>query len=192
MAQRSPRHPLPKRKQRNFVRVLPLVPALEALAHGLNALPNYGGRNQKTDSLRRRMEGPSDYEVWKAAEQIVRECKDLPSRSSLPPHVLSKFEELTEDAPVKLTLGSPFIAPRYPQWKENAYHVARLLWGTLLHADRVRLKQCDTCQRWYVDVTKNKKKRWCSESCKWKWWSRRRRYEADHEHQRKGTPRKKE
>ncbi len=192
MAQRSPRHPLPKRKQRNLVRVLPLVPALDALAHGLNALPGYGGQNEKTSPLRRRMVGPSDYEVWKAAEQIVRECKDLPSGSPLPPHVHRKFEELTEDAPVKLMLGSPFIAPQHRQWKENAYQVARLLWSTLLHADRVRLKQCGTCQRWYVDVTKNRKKQRCSESCTQKWWNRERRREAGHQHQRKGTPRRKE
>lgn len=190
MAQRSPRRPFPKQKRRNIVRALPLVPALEALAHGLNALPGYGGRNQKTDSLRRKMVGLSDHEAWKAAERILRACKNLSIGSPLPQQVLKHFEELTEDAPVRLTLRSAFIVP-HDERGMNVYRVARLLWATLPYPDRVRLKQCDTCQRWYVDVTKNKKKRWCSESCKWKWWDRKRRREANHKRQRKGTTRKK-
>ncbi len=191
MGQRSSRHPLPKRKQRNLVRVLPLVPALEALAHGLNALPGYGGRTQKTDPLRRKMVGLSDYEAWKAAERILRACKNLSIGSPLPQQVLKHFEELTEDAPVRFTLRSAFIVP-HDERGMNVYQVARLLWATLHYPDRVRLKQCDTCQRWYVDVTKNRKKQRCSESCTHKWWNRKRRRAAGHQHQREGTPRKKE
>jgi hypothetical protein len=61
-----------------------------------------------------------------------------------------------------------------------------LLWSFYFQGEGwKRLKRCPQCKKWFVDETKNRMKVNCSEQCKWQWWSREKRWESKHKHQKK-------
>ena len=54
------------------------------------------------------------------------------------------------------------------------YEVFGVIWSTK------ELKRCPVCNKWFIDETKNKVKKRCSNHCTWLWWNRSRRKEAGH------------
>ena len=56
-----------------------------------------------------------------------------------------------------------------------------LLWQCYFHAQGwMRLKQCLTCQDWFVDLTSDTRKLRCSVACTNRWWSYSKRKEKDY------------
>ena len=204
---RSPRQPAWKKKVHRRVRFLGTIPALEALSHGFNELPKYRVQYEsmpaatRADRLRARLVGPSGYEVWREAEQILMECNNLSASDPLPTMVVHRFNVMAQDVRTKLSIGEsegqgerrtwPAFSPQSEERDWNAFRVIQFLWATMCYPDRVRLQQCLKCRRWFVDKTINKTKQYCSTGCRWKWWDRERRREAARQRQRKGTTRKK-
>ena len=50
-----------------------------------------------------------------------------------------------------------------------------------------RLKQCQVCHAWFVDLAKNKSTTRCSPACTRKWWTRSRRRQEGHKQYTKRT-----
>ena len=189
-------------KKSTIVRLQEIHQVLEDLRRRFNALPEYRTEYESvsTPKLRAIMVGPSDYEVWKVAERILIKCKNMSAREALPSSVVRQFNALAERAPFTFIIQQrqekgarqtllAFAPQMRSRW--NVYRATQLLWAVLQHPGRARLKRCPACKQWFVDSVKNSTKQYCSTGCKWKWWDRERRREAGHQHQRKGTTRKK-
>ena len=67
----------------------------------------------------------------------------------------------------------------YPSEEQDPYSfVGALLWEHFFSKDNYqRIKFCATCATWFVDQSKNKRGRYCTNpSCANKWWNRAKRY----------------
>ena len=175
-----------------IVRLARQAPELHYLASGLNGL----------------REGRRDNElIWKGTEQIILGMvkEKLPRRGRT---ILSdwmagvgkpslknaqrNFHWLSKQYPVELTIDlkrtpKGVLAVPAVRAHESKSHsglgVAHLhiLWKRFFgEGGYERLKTCQRCGDWFVDLGRNKQAVYCSPSCRTRWWSRGQRRTAGH------------
>jgi hypothetical protein len=103
-----------------------------------------------------------------------------------PAFAVELFNEMVEEYPVPLKLAvrkkGGGVEVSHDRSELNlVQRTLLLLWESYFKDEGwQRLKRCPTCEKWFVDDTRNKSKERCSGSCTWNWWTRSRRKEAGH------------
>jgi hypothetical protein len=196
MPERTPRAHIYKRKQRKLVREPDTLQALQILLDGLRRVPSYQAEHleietrTKTMKLRRRMMGPTPFQVWNEIGEILCTCEDVPT-GDLTPDIVRRFNRLAAEVEARFSFrlkhhdgGQEKIEAALDPVDESSWHASlvQIVWGLLQHPDRKRLKRCANgrCKSWFIDLGKNRNKRYCSDMCKWRYWSRSQRRIANH------------
>jgi hypothetical protein len=153
---------------------------LYAISDRLNSLPGLRGK------LR---------EAWKTVEVIILLLKDLQPEGdtpfitgSRPEFAIKYFNRLAKGYRVSLAVhgykipenGISTIIPAIEKKTPMQYALWDLWQFVFGNKGWERLKICPQCGVWFVDSSKNKEKERCSKECTNKWWSYKRRKEANH------------
>lgn len=122
---------------------------------------------------------PTPEREWELAKTIV-EAKSLAKK-------IGRFNSEAEKVDVRLWIEKKGKAPRPSETSDDQKGAVLLhLWRYYFRDEGwIRLKQCLKCKEWFVDATLNKSAVRCSAGCNWAWWSRKRRAEKNHKHQKK-------
>jgi hypothetical protein len=122
------------------------------------------------------------YSAWRAAEAILRPTlrDGLLVRSPwfLAPESARRFERFSAAHGVFFTAGRhgiPIVAG-----DDARAMVVLMMYEFFESRARDRLKCCLACRRWLVDETRNRTRRWCSDKCHTRGWSRAARRAAGH------------
>ncbi|MFH1756537.1 MAG: CGNR zinc finger domain-containing protein [Pseudomonadota bacterium] len=103
-----------------------------------------------------------------------------------PAFAIELFNDLVKEYPIPLKLKVQKRSGKIEVFPDRSelnliQETLLLLWENYFKNEGWhRLKRCPTCEKWYVDESKNRTKEWCSYHCKWSWWTRARRKEAGH------------
>lgn len=182
-----------KEKERQFVRKQDLRQRHEVLRSKLGGLQVIASHlNQFTDEgiiSSNEKEMKEMVEAWKMVEAIVS-CSSLEEASACfnvqaKKQAVYMYVEYPVKGIEKNKNGLEQFVD-YPHSPPNAAIAAdstsgTALWHLWLFYFRddgwLRLKRCPVCRTWFVDTSKNKSTRRCSEKCTWRYWSRDRRKE---------------
>ena len=158
---------------------------LEMVAAGLNALAQMP-------------KGGVEAEAWWMVHSVVSfvgpdpaepQGKTLLTRRSHPSlsAAAGAFNRMARSIPTRLIVrwrkarGGIEVRPYVDGSKDEACFAAWLLWRFFFQGDGwKRLKRCPQCRTWFVDATRNRTRVFFPDSCKDKYWSRKKRHAAGH------------
>jgi hypothetical protein len=121
-----------------------------------------------------RYEGKDTQEAWQAAERIIDSAWQEVSRQHKDPptQAVAMFNELAADCSFQLQVnskGDSVISSKGSPLRK----VVRWLWDIYFREHAWdRIKRCGKCEKWFVDVTKNRTTRFGSDYCKNRFYSR--------------------
>jgi hypothetical protein len=125
--------------------------------------------------------GPWDQQGWRELRAIVTAALPLAPFRVLPRASIRRFNWLMRATPVFLQL----VPRRHGTIPTTGYlpgigYIFAIFWRALQRPEIERLKQCERCERWFLDCTRNKSALRCSARCTSQWWNRARRKKARH------------
>jgi hypothetical protein len=130
---------------------------------------------------------------------VVDSCAGLPVGEPIPSAAMTRFNDLSVQAPVHLTIeeteahptvdddgvlayvyDGPHKTEAVMEWADYRGYVLQVLWHWLQHPARDRLKRCP-CGRAFVDGSKNHRRVYCSQVCHDREWTYAKRKTAGHQ-----------
>lgn len=156
---------------------------LQSIADRLNKLPRYREESVSAKDLDERKWKAKLADGWGLAEEILsfKSLKEQAERFTLEARAHAVYQQVRmEDVTIKKSTSvQPVPSCALPQ--SCRAEALDALWQGYFHDQGwERFRKCGVCQTWFVDATDNKKKAFCSEACRERWWSRGRRKEAGH------------